>query len=300
MVHAAVSAPADAVAAAGAITAAQLLDLTEIGPLRFRNRHNHINHSNGLFGGQVMAQALAAATRTVADRPAHSLHGYFIRGGSIDLPVDYAVEAVRDGRRFATRAVVASQAGRIIFQMHCSFHDPEPGFEHRPDMPSDIPDPETLMSLRAFVAANADRLAPAAVRNYGAPFPFELRPIDPEAILVHGLDAPRRDFWTRMPSAAGIDDARLQQCLLTSLSDYWLAGVAAGQHILATTSQSFLITSLDHAIWFHRPVRADEWLLYRTDSPAAQQGRGLARGSLFDRQGRLVASTAQEALMRLL
>ena len=282
------------------ITALQLVDVVEVAPMRFRNTHNQTNHSHALFGGQVMAQALAAAFRTVAHWPAHSLHGYFVRGGSIDLPVDYAVEAIRDGRRFATRAVVASQAGRTIFQMHCSFHDPEPGFEHAFETPANVPDPEGLVSLRAFIAANVDRLAPAAVRNYSAPFPFELRPVDPEANLLRGLDAPHRDFWTRMPSAAGIDDSRLQQCLLTSLSDYWLAGVAAGPHVLATTSNDFLITSLDHAIWFHHPVRVDEWLFYRTDSPAAQQGRGLARGSLFDRQGRLVASTAQEALMRLL
>jgi len=280
------------------ITAEQLIDLEQTGPTRFRSSYSQSNHTEALYGGQVLGQALAAASRTTAGQPAHSLHGYFLRGGAVDVPVDYNVELLRDGRRFAARRVAASQAGRLIFHMHCSFHDPEPGFAHQFAAPLDAPGPEGLAPLQDFVRANADRLPSAAVENYGAPFPLELRLIEPQQFFFDLLPELRRDFWVRMPSADAVDDSAMRQCLLAFLSDYWLAGVAAGRHISPTNRKNLLITSVDHAIWFHRPARADEWLLYRTDSPSAQQGRGLARGLLFNQAGALVASTAQEAVMR--
>jgi len=280
------------------ITARQLVDIEQTGPTRFRSRHNQRNHTEALYGGQVLGQALAAASRTAAGQPAHSLHGYFLRVGAVDMPVDYDVELLRDGRRFAARQVAASQAGRLIFHMHCSFHDPEPGFAHQFEAPLDAPGPEGLAPLQDFVRAHADRLSQAAVEKYGAPFPLELRLIEPQQFFFEPPTELRRDFWVRMPSAGAVDDSAMRQCLLAFLSDYWLAGVAAGRHISPTNRKNVRIVSVDHAIWFHRPARADQWLLYRTDSPSAQQGRGLARGLLFNQAGALVASTAQEAVMR--
>ena len=283
---------------AAPITAGELLDLDAIGPACFRSRRSQANPSGALYGGQVLGQGLAAAMRTVSGWPAHSLHGYFLRGGSVDLPVEYRVAALRDGRRFAQRRVEAIQAGRAIFHMDCSFHDPEPGFDHQMAPPPGLPDPERLPSLAEFVTAEADRLSPIDVRNYGAPFPLELRLVEPRDFFFNRLRQPRRGFWVRMPSAAAVADPAQQQCLLAFLSDYWLAGVSAGQHQPPTGGNGLLIASLDHALWFHRPARADEWLYYDADSPSACEGRGLARGLLYDRAGTLVASTVQEAVLR--
>jgi acyl-CoA thioesterase-2 len=280
------------------ITAAELLDLEETGPGRFRAWNHQRNHTAALYGGQIVAQALRAAMRMVENRPAHSLHAYFLRGGVIDAPIDYAVDTLRDGRRFAMLLVTASQAGRALFHMHCSLHDAEPGFDHQLAMPGDVPAPETLPSLADYVAANTDRLNEAVIQSYGRPFPLEVRPCDAETIFFGRLVSPHRDFWIRMPSAAAMRDQRAQQCLLAFLSDYWLAGVAAGQHRSSLTADGFVILSLDHALWFHRPADAGDWLLYRTDSPSARAGRGLSRGLIYDRAGRLIASTAQEAVMR--
>ncbi len=279
------------------ITAAQLLDLQTVEPDLFRSHHTQANPAGALFGGQVLAQGLVAATRTVPGWPAHSLHGYFLRAGDAKLPVDYQVERLRDGRRFAARTVRASQDGRVIFHLHCSFHDPEPGNSHHQPMPDDLPGPEALLPLDAFVASHADRLPDATVANYTAPFPLELRLVAPETYFFAAGQAPRRAFWVRLPSAAGTAD-RDQNALLAFLSDYWLAGIAVGPGRLSTNSQQLSINSLDHAIWFHRPARADEWLLYFCDTPSGGDGRGLARGLLYDRSGRLVATTSQEALFR--
>ncbi len=214
------------------------------------------------------------------------------------VPVDYDVELLRDGRRFAARRVAASQVGRLIFHMHCSFHDPEPGVAHQFAAPLDAPGPEGLARLQDFVRAHADRLSQAAVDKYSAPFPLELRLIDPEKFFFDPPSEPKRDFWVRMPSANSVANPAMRQCLVAFLSDYWLAAVAARRTISPSKRKNLFVASVDHAIWFHRPARVDEWLLYRTDSPSAQQGRGLARGLLYDRAGALVASTAQEAVVR--
>lgn len=279
------------------ITAAQLLDLQTVEPDLFRSHHTQANPAGALFGGQVLAQGLAAATRTVPGWPAHSLHGYFLRAGDAKLPVDYRVERLRDGRRFAARAIKASQNGRVIFHLHCSFHDPEPGVSHQQAMPAGLPEPDELISLDAYVAAHADRLPTATVANYTAPFPLELRLVGPETYFFAAGQSPSRAFWVRMPSAAGTADQD-QSALLAFLADYWLAGIAVGPGRLSTNSRELSITSLDHAMWFHRPVRAEEWLLYLCDTPSGGGGRGLARGLLYDRSGRLVATTSQEALFR--
>lgn len=280
------------------LTAAQLLDLESLGPRDFRSRFNQRNHGTAIFGGQLLGQSLMAAMHTVKDWPAQSLHGYFLRGGAVDLPVDYAVDELRSGRSLAARAVTASQSSRPIFQMICSFHAPESGFDHQLDPPRDIPPPETLLTVAEFVTKNADRLPADVVRSYRRPFVVELKPADPEGVFLQRLTEPRRRFWMRVPSAASLDELRAQQCMIAFASDYWLAGVAAGLHRSPATTGGFNIISLDHAIWFHRPASAAEWLLCCSDSPSAQAGRGLARGLIYDGSGRLIASAAQEALMR--
>lgn len=279
------------------IIAAQLLDLQTVEHDLFRSHHAQANPAGALFGGQVLAQGLTAAARTVPGWPAHSLHGYFLRAGDAKLPVDYRVERLRDGRRFAARAIKASQNGRVIFHLHCSFHDPEPGASHQQTAPTGVPGPEALLPLNTYVAAHADRLPAATVANYTAPFPLELRLVAPETYFFAPGQAPNRAFWVRMPSAHGTAD-RDQNALLAFLADYWLAGIAVGPERLSTNSQKLSINSLDHAMWFHRPARAEEWLLYLCDTPSGGEGRGLARGLLYDRSGRLVATTSQEALFR--
>lgn len=283
--------------AVSAITAAQLLDLEEIGPDRFRSRHGQANHAGSLYGGQLVGQALAAAIRTASGKTPHSLHGYFLRPGSAGAAIDYHVEALREGQRVATRRVSAHQGGKLLFHLHCSLATPLSGFEHQAARDERLPRPEALLPMADYVTAHAEALSTVTVASYCAPFPLELRLVEPERCFFELLPEPRRAFWVRVPSAAAVEDAVLHQCLLAFASDYWLAGVGAGAHVLPTDRSTLQIASLDHAVWFHRPVRADQWMLYVTDSPSAQQGRALCRGLLYDEAGTLVASAAQEALM---
>lgn len=279
-----------------AITARQFADLEQVGPACFRARHTQLNHAGSLYGGQVVGQALAAAARLTPDKQPHSLHGYFLRAGG-DGSIDYEVELLRDGQRLAARRVRARQDGKLIFDLNCSFVAPMAGFEHQRPRPGGIPDPAASPALTAYVAEHAAALSARTVANYTGPFPIEVRLIEPEGFFFRLLDAPQRAFWLRVPSAVEVDDPALHQALLAFASDYWLAGVGAGPHMLATDRDTLQIISLDHAVWFHRPVRADRWLLYLTESPSAQQGRALCRGLLYDEAGQLVASTAQETLL---
>ncbi|QMW22420.1 acyl-CoA thioesterase [Sandaracinobacteroides saxicola] len=279
---------------APALLALEALDLN-----LFRNRYNQRNANNALFGGQVLAQALTAATHTVEDRGVHSLHGYFLRAGKADSPVIYQVDRTRDGGRFSTRRVTAVQQGQPIFHMECGFHAAEEGFDHATPIAPGIPGPEMLDDLPTLATKWADRLPDWLIRRWSAPErPIEVKPVDPTQFLQKPEAAPRRTLWIRLPSAATANDGPDQACLLAYLSDYWLAGTAAMPHTLPMPSPSLFMASLDHAMWFHRPARADDWLLFDCDSPSAQSGRGLARGSIHDRHGRLIASTAQEALLR--
>jgi acyl-CoA thioesterase-2 len=256
-----------------------------------------MNHAGALYGGQVLTQALLAAARLTPGKQPHSAHGYFLRAGSAEAPIDYEVETLREGRRAAARRVQALQDGKLIFHLHCSFIEPLHGFEHQVDAPAGLPRPEALQPRADYVAAHAERLSARTVADYGGPFPLDLRLIEPERFFFELLPEPKRGFWLRMPSADEIDDPVLHSCLAAFATDYWLGGVGAGAHVLATDRTTLQIISLDHGIWFHRPVRADEWLLYLTDSPSAQQGRGLARGLLYDQAGALVATIAQECLL---
>jgi acyl-CoA thioesterase II len=251
-----------------------------------------------IFGGQVLGQALSAATQTVpGDRLVHSLHGYFLRRGDLNVPIEYEVDRIRDGGSFTTRRVVAAQPGGAIFTMAASFQIDEPGFQHQDDIP-DAPPPESLPTERERMAKFV-ALLPDYVRTlFEAERPFEVRSADPVEDLLHPAPrAPRRLMWIRAADPLP-DDPALHRCLLAYISDYSFMTTALAPHGLTWLMPSLQLASLDHAMWFHRPLRVDEWLLHVIDSPSASGARGFARGRVFTRDGRLVASTAQEGLMR--
>jgi acyl-CoA thioesterase II len=275
-----------------------LLTLERLDDLLFRNRINQININGSLFGGQVLAQALAAACGTVApDRPPHSLHGYFLRAGDAALPVIYQVDRTRDGGSFSTRRVVALQKGVPILHMECSFHRHEETFDRQMAAP-DLPGPDGLATLPEILNANADRIPQAYLDRFGDLGPFEVRPVDPAQALGQST-SDRRAMWIRVPSMAESHNPLLHQIALVYLSDFWLAATAVSRDMsMAEIGSGVRISSLDHALWFHRPLRADEWLLYDTDSPSIVNGTGVSRGLLFDQAGALVATVTQEALYR--
>jgi acyl-CoA thioesterase-2 len=250
-----------------------------------------------IFGGQVLGQALSAAAQTVpADRPVHSLHGYFLRAGDLRRPIVYQVARLRDGKSFATRRVDAVQEGEAIFSLEASFQRLEEGFEHQDAMPP-VPPPESLPSERDLALAVAERL-PEAVRTMAtAERPIEIRPIDPRNPLRPRVTEPHRDLWVRAIDTLP-DDPALQRYLLAYASDFSFLGAALDPHGVSWLTPGMHVASLDHAMWFHRPFRLDDWLLYAIESPTASGSRGLVRGRFFDRAGRLVASTIQEGLIR--
>jgi acyl-CoA thioesterase-2 len=272
-----------------------LLDLEELDANLYRGR-NETDRMARLFGGQVAAQALSAAGRTVDGTPAHSLHGYFLRPGDPQRPVLYHVDRIRDGRSFTTRRVVAVQHGKAIFSMGVSFHGPEDGYEHQHPMP-EAPDPESLPTWEERVRANWERI-PAEVRAWvPRPRPIEMRHVNPPTYLG-GEPGPGPVLsWFRVDRRLG-DDAALHQCVLTYVTDMGLIDSVIRPHGRAGRLGPMMVASLDHAVWFHRPLRVDDWLLYVQESPVAAGARGFARGEIFDRRGTLVASVAQEGLVR--
>lgn len=249
-----------------------------------------------VFGGQVIGQALVAATRTVEDRSCHSLHAYFLRPGDPKTPILYEVERIRDGKSFTTRRVKAIQRGEAIFSMSASFQIAEPGFEHAAEMP-DVPAPEDLPSeedVRREVASHVpEKYRPRLLRKRA----IEVRGFDPGSFISREPKAPFQNVWVRATGKLP-DDIALHQCVLAYASDITLVDTCARPHGIPWFADDVQTASLDHAMWFHRPFRADEWLLYAQDSPSASAARGFSRGSIFDRSGRLVASVAQEALIR--
>jgi acyl-CoA thioesterase II len=276
-----------------------LLSLLDLEPLEFniyRGRNRDIG-SGRVFGGQVMAQALVAARRTVDDdREAHSVHGYFILPGDLAAPIVYFVDRLRDGKSFTTRRVTAIQHGRAVFNMSASFHRAETGIEHQSAMPA-VPGPDELRPELDVIRSEADRI-PASVR----PILTQDRPMDIRPVHNDPFDAtPReavRHTWIR--AVGSMPDVPLaHQAVLAYASDYGLLTTAIQPHGLTIRDPRLLAASLDHAMWFHRPFRMDEWLLYTTDSPAAAGARGFTRGSVFTRDGSLVASVAQEGLLRV-
>ncbi len=245
-----------------------------------------------VFGGQVAGQSLVAAARTVERGSVHSLHSYFLRPGDPSVPILYDVDRIRDGRSFATRRVVAIQHGRAIFNLQASFHVDEPGYEHQASMP-DVPDPETLPTQAELLDADPD-LMPAGRR--ARPRPIDIRYVTEPPYRFTPGRPPEQLVWMRADGTLP-DDPVLHTCLLTYLSDMTLLDTAIGPHS-APWREDLMASSLDHLMWFHRPFRADEWMLYATDSPSASGARGFNRGLVFGRDGRLIASVAQEGLMR--
>jgi acyl-CoA thioesterase II len=270
----------------------RLLDLEPIEVNIFRGVQPDESRQR-VFGGQVAAQALMAAGRTVEHGRVHSLHSYFLRPGDPAVPILYEVDRIRDGRSFTTRRVVAIQHGRAIFNLSTSFHDTEPGFEHQVPMP-DAPDPETLPGLAEQLAPFRDRLGDILDR----PRPIDQRHIGEHPWLRREPKEPYQRLWIRADGTLP-DDPLLHACVATYASDMSLFDAILQPHLIRWGDPRFMGASLDHCMWFHRPFRADEWLLFDTESPVAAGARGLARGFLFDRSGRLVVSMVQEGLARL-
>ena len=272
-----------------------LLDLEDIDLDIFRGR-NERTRPGRIFGGQVAAQSLVAAARTVEDLRAHSLHGYFLRPGDPAVPVVFTVDRIRDGRSFTTRHVVARQKGRAIFNMSVSFQVEEASYEHQLEMP-DAPPPEALPTWSEWVSKVIDRLPPEVRTWAPRPRPIDMRFVQLPTFLGGNPERGTSLVWFRVARPLP-DDPFLHQCLLTYASDMSLLDNIVKPHGRSGPLGPLMIASLDHALWFHKTLHVDDWLLYVQDSPAASGGRGFARGTLFTRSGELVASVAQEGLMR--
>lgn len=277
----------------------KLLDLETLEYNLFRGESRNLG-GRSVFGGQVLGQALIAAGRTVQGAFPHSLHGYFLRPGDMGAPIVYEVDRVRDGQHFSARRVQAIQFGRPIFTMIASFQSPEPGLEHQTPMP-DVPPPEQLrdqIELRnEWLEKNGAHLPERLKVALQRPLPIEFKHVHPWNLLAPDVRPPQQQIWFR---AAGElpDDPMLHRCVLAYSSDFNFLTTALMVHGKSFLNPDMAVASIDHAIWFHRDVRVDDWLLYCMESPTTQSARGLSRGLIYDRSGRLVASVAQENLMR--
>jgi acyl-CoA thioesterase-2 len=270
-----------------------LLALDLVAPDRFRNRLNEENAYALVFGGQIVAQALSAADATVAGRSVHSLHGYFLRAGSAGRRVDFRVERVRDGGRFSTRRVVATQDDAVLFTMDCSYRVELDGFDHQ--QPSSVAfEPENAIDFADLARSGRTDLLPF-VEAFAGPKAIEVRIPEEAGFLRAGIRT-RRHYYLRVPSAASSDDPTLHRRILAYLTDFLLPGAPLVPYLTPLPGPHLFVASLDHAIWFHRPVRVDDWLLFETESPSAQGAVNLARALVYDRAGRLVASVVQESL----
>lgn len=269
----------------------RLLTLQDNGNDRFVGQ-SHFMGAPHVFGGQALGQALNAASATVAGRRPHSLHALFILPGDLQLPIEYEVERVRDGGTFSTRRVVASQAGKRIFVMSASFQTEEEGLSHQKSSPQ-MADPETLESSVALWQQSKVTI--------GWPFrsvPVDFRVAQDGDLFGGNPGSSIRNVWVRTPAALP-DDPNVHRSLFAYVSDYGLLWTALQPHGISVTDPRLQIASLDHTIWFHRPFRMDEWLLFATESPNASGGRGLCLVHVYDRQGVMVATVAQEGLIRL-
>jgi acyl-CoA thioesterase-2 len=271
----------------------KLLDLERLEVNLFRGRSRDIGAPQ-VFGGQVLGQALVAASRTVDGRQVHSLHAYFLRRGDLNAPIIFEVERSRDGGSFTSRRVAAIQHGQPILTMSASFQVIEPGLDHQAPMPP-APPPEELQDLGELNAELLDRVPDKVQCFFRQQRPFEFRAVDPPDFLNPVKRAPAKRVWFRVTGSLP-DDQALHRCLLTYVSDYHLLDTATLPH--GVSFMRLQMASIDHAIWFHRDLRIDEWLLYVTDSPSASGARGFGRGAIYSRSGALVASVAQEGLIR--
>ncbi len=269
-----------------------LLDLEQIEVNIFRGQSPD-DRRQRVFGGQVAGQALVAANRTVDKGTTHSLHAYFLRPGDPTIPILYEVERIRDGRSFTTRRVTAIQHGEAIFHLSASFHEPEAGLEHQMAAPVGMPSPDSLPDFATRNAPLADRLGDW----YTRPRPIDARYVGPNPLAKAGavLD-PEQYVWMRADGRLP-DDPVLHQCVLTYASDMSLLDTVTRPHGVSFIDGDVMMASLDHAMWFHRPFRADEWFLYAQDTPSASRARGLARGLIFQDDA-LIVSVVQEGLVR--
>lgn len=273
----------------------EVLDLQRRGGAAFRGISPPVGPQR-VFGGQVAGQALVAAGRTVdPDRFVHSLHGYFVRPGDGAVPIDFEVENIRDGRSFSVRRSVAYQHGKPIFFMSASFHHPEDGLEHQAPQPPDVPAPELVPTMADRLARYPERLGVWAI----IPRPMDVRYIGEPGLVAPGARPadPYQRVWIRVDGKLP-DDPLLHACVLTYASDLTLLDSVLSVHGEVWGPGGVIGASLDHALWFHRPFRADEWFLYDCWSPSASGGRGLATGRMFTRDGRHIASAVQEGLVR--
>ena len=275
----------------------ETLDLERLETRLFRGKSPQVGWQR-VFGGQVIGQALVAATRTVEKegRFVHSLHAYFVRPGDPSVPIIYDVENIRDGGSFATRRVVAIQHDKPIYFMTASFQDDEDGFEHQAPMP-DVPMPENLLG-EADLKERFMTEAPDHIRAYWQrPRPIELRPVSLDHYFSREKLEPRQNIWVRTTGPVPAE-RHLQAAVLAYLSDMTLLDTSLFAHGTSVLDRTLQVASLDHAMWFHRPPVLDDWLLYSQDSPSAFGGRGMTRGAIFTRTGTLIASVAQEGLIR--
>ena len=279
-----------------------LLDLLDIEQIEV-NMFRGVSPAEGwqrVYGGQVIGQALVAASRTVEDesRVAHSLHGYFLRPGDTTIPILYSVDRIRDGRSFNTRRVVAVQEGQAIFSMSVSFQVMEEGLHHQIDMPAGVKPPEECATEAELRAAYIDKIPEEFKSNFERPRPIEMRFVEPINDFEPEPMSPYQNVWIKAADAMP-DDIRLNQCLLAYASDMTLLDTCYRPHGIGWSNDNFQVASLDHAMWFHRPFKTDEWLLYSQDSPYSGGSRGFNRGSFYTQDGQLIASATQEGLIRL-
>ncbi|MDD1781383.1 acyl-CoA thioesterase II [Enterovibrio sp. ZSDZ35] len=250
-----------------------------------------------VYGGQVIGQALSAAKGTVSgDRFVHSFHSYFLRPGDPEKPIVYDVENLRDGNSFSTRRVKAIQYGQPIFYLTASYHKNEPGFEHQSAMPQ-VAGPDGLMSEKQLVDSIAQHLPKKLIETFGGERPIEVRPVNIINPLQPQKAEAKQYLWIRANGKMS-DDLRVHQYLLAYASDWGFLTTALQPHGVTVMTPKLKVATIDHAMWFHREFRMDEWLLFAIDSPSAHGSRGLVRGEIFNQRGELVASAVQEGLMR--
>jgi acyl-CoA thioesterase-2 len=273
-----------------------LLALERIEENLFRGQSQDLGWGS-VFGGQVLGQALSAAKQTVPDdRLVHSMHAYFLRRGDSSKPIVYDVDCIRDGRSFTTRRVVAIQNGKAIYNMSASFQVAEEGFEHQSEAP-EAEGPDGLMSMLEMARKFAGMIPEPMRDKWTCDKPIEIRPVNPNNPLTPEKRPPHKYVWFRTNGELP-DDPALHRYLLAYASDFQFLTTSLNPHGASVWSPKMQVASLDHAMFFHRPFRFDDWLLYKIDSPSASGARGLVRGEFFDREGRLVASSVQEGLIR--
>lgn len=274
-----------------------LLSLEQIEMGLFRGQSQDLGFGH-VFGGQVMGQALSAARQTVpVERKVHSFHSYFLRAGDEKLPIVYEVENMRDGGSFSARRVSAIQKGRPIFHMTCSFQTPEQGFSHQAMMP-DVPGPEGLLNQQELAMTMRDKVPASILNKFMEDAPIEMRLVDPQSPVAPNASEPYRHVWLRANGDMPLE-TRVHDYLLAYASDFNFLVTAAQPHGVSFLTPGMRMATIDHAMWFHRPVNMGEWLLYSIDSPNASGGRGYVRGQFFNQQGELVASATQEGLIRM-